>query len=53
MKGINHILTGVSSAVILDTYLRVISDITSIDMYHTVHRYFLWSSNFDIESGAG
>lgn len=53
MKGTNHIITGVSSAVILDTYVKVISDITSIDMYHTMHRYFLWSHIFGIESEIG
>jgi len=48
MRGTNHILTGLASAVTLDTYLKVIAKITNIDMYERVHDYFAWYKHFGI-----
>lgn len=52
MKGTSHILTGVSTAVALDTYLRVITDIADIDIYNNVHEYFAWYKHLGITDPA-
>ena len=42
MKGINHIVTGVSTAVIVDTTLRAVSYETGFDIYNSICQFTEW-----------
>ena len=53
MKGTNHLITGAASLAILDAGIKIISDMTDIEIYDKLHGSAIFKSAFNFESSAG